>query len=268
MINIITCVNQRSGAGHISRMENFRKYLKKNKFKCNLVLIKTFKKNKYLVHNNIDFKYKSEIKFNENSLNFIDLPDYYSSTYINKIIKGKNYYFDRPKLKNSINQKILKSKKRISLQNFFISTPPKKNKIKYDFLISGGGLIDRFKYYRNKFEKSSFSYHYIGPFLRKKNSNFLKKKIYLQYLSSSKCLITNYGVSVFEAMNAKIPILIINCKKKDIKNLKTLNLKYLKDISLDEFSIKSYKKEIFSKEIYIDNKETYKLILSHNLSYS
>lgn len=69
-------------------------------------------------------------------------------------------------------------------------------------------------------------------------------------------------------MIAKIPVLIVGCKKKDINNLKILNLKYFKDINLDVTSIKNYKKEIFSKKFIIDNSEIYKMILSHHLSNS
>lgn len=128
MINIISCINQKSGAGHISRMNNLKKYLDKIGIKNNLVLIKTLKKNKYLIENNIKFKYHSQIKFDKNSLNIIDLPDCYSKFSIDKIIKGRNYYFDRPNLKNSINQKILKIKNKIVLKNFFILKPPSKKK--------------------------------------------------------------------------------------------------------------------------------------------
>lgn len=266
MINIVTCVNKKSGAGHISRMLNLQSYLKKKGYKSNLVLIDTNKLNKFIVLNKVKYTKYSKLRRNKNILNIIDLPIYYSATETNKKLIGKKIYFDRPKLKNSISQKIIKKGNEVILKNFFLSPPFKNHKKKINFLISGGGVIDMPKALINDIKVKKFSHFYIPPFLIKRNKLLLSRKSYLKYLSSSKCLITNYGISVFEALIAKIPVLISKCKKEDFNNVKLLNLKFINHFDLSKNFIAQYKKEIFKNSFYVKNNEITDLISLHDFS--
>ena len=73
-------------------------------------------------------------------------------------------------------------------------------------------------------------------------------KSYLNKLSNSKCLISNYGISVFESLFSKIPVLINEIKTDDEVHLKKLGLKKIKDINIDKFCLNKYRQQLFNKE--------------------
>ena len=67
-------------------------------------------------------------------------------------------------------------------------------------------------------------------------------------------------MTVFESLLNKVPVIINNYKTKDIDQIKKLKLLTVKELDLNKFNVKDYKRRISLNNFILDNSEVIKLI--------